>query len=316
VDDVGKVGIALGIAPLTVEEQATTFATLADGGVYHAPHVIAKITKNGVNVPVKVKWHRVLTPAETADVNWALSFDTIYGTGYPNAVLNPARPTIGKTGTTDVAQSAFFIGALPGQYSLAFGMFTNSQNNVKGGQTLDILPSIGGAGGGYGGAWPATMWRLAMTRLLAGGHEPVAQLAPLNLTGFNKWVQVVKQKPKCNQPGQQGGGGNNGPGNGNGHGHHLGIFLPQDGKPKCTGPSPSTSPSPGPTYTPSPTPTPSGFSSPPPTPSPTPSPPTGPAKHAPIRRSAAGTPSLTLSALLPRAAFVKPACVPATTGLA
>jgi membrane peptidoglycan carboxypeptidase len=40
-DDVGKIGIALGIAPLTVEEQATFFATLANNGVYHTPHMIA-----------------------------------------------------------------------------------------------------------------------------------------------------------------------------------------------------------------------------------------------------------------------------------
>jgi len=316
VDDVGKVGIALGIAPLTVEEQATTFATLANGGMYHAPHVIAKMTKNGVTVPLTVEKHRVLTPAEAADVAWALSFDTIYGTGVPNAVLNPARPTIGKTGTTDVAQSAFFIGALPGQYSMAIGMFTNVQNNVKGGETLDVLP-YRGTGGGFGGAWPATIWQLAMTNLLAKKHMPIAQLQPLNLVGFKKWVQVVKPKP-CKQPGQQGGGGNNGPGNGNGHGHGAKLTA-LTGKPKqkCTSPSPSpspsTSPSPGPSTTPSPLPT--------PTPSPSitasPSPPTGPAKpaNAPIRKSAVGTPSLTISALVPRPAFVNPTWVPATTGL-
>ena len=52
-DDVGKIGIALGIAPLTVEEQATTFATLADNGVYHTPHVIAKITRGGRECPAQ-----------------------------------------------------------------------------------------------------------------------------------------------------------------------------------------------------------------------------------------------------------------------
>ena len=37
--------MALGIASLTVEEQATTFATLADDGEYVTPHVIAQITE-------------------------------------------------------------------------------------------------------------------------------------------------------------------------------------------------------------------------------------------------------------------------------
>jgi len=314
VDDVGKVGIALGIAPLTVEEQATTFATLANGGMYHTPHVIAKMTRNGINVPLKVSKHRVLTPAQAADVDWALSFDTVYGTGVPNAVLSPPRPTIGKTGTTDVAQSAFFIGALPGQYSMAVGMFTNSQNNVKGGQTLDVLP-YRGTGGGFGGAWPATIWQLAMTRLLAAGHKPIAQLAPLNLNGFKKWVQVTKPKPKCKQPGSPGGG-NGGPGNGGGKGHHHGILAVQFGKATCPSPSPSpsTSQSPGPTTTPSPTPSPSGL----PSPTISPSPPAGPAKpaKAPARKSTAGTPSLTIAAMLPRPPFTKPIWIPATTGLA
>jgi len=317
VDDVGKVGIALGIAPLTVEEQATTFATLADGGVYHTPHVIAKITLNGQNHPIKVTKRQVLTAAQAADVDWALSFDTVYGTGVPNAILNPPRPTIGKTGTTDVAQSAFFIGALPGQYSLAVGMFTNVQNNVKGGQTLDILP-YHNAGGGYGGAWPATIWQLAMTRLLARSHMPIAQLAPPNVIGFQKWVQATAPKPKCPQNGGPGQG-NNGPGNGNGHGHHHVMFAAPFGKTKCTSPSPNptNSPSPGPTTSPSPPPTPTTSPSPPPTPSPSP-PGTFPAKpaNAPRRKSTSGTPSLTISATLPEPAFAKPMWVPTTTGLA
>src|SRR5260370_1126667 len=73
---VGQVGLALGIASLTVEEQATTFATLANNGVYVTPHVIAQITDNGNNVPLKIKRRQVLNPAQAADVNYALSADT------------------------------------------------------------------------------------------------------------------------------------------------------------------------------------------------------------------------------------------------
>ena len=58
----GETGIALGIASLTVEEQATTFATLANRGNYHTPHVIAKITRNGQSIPIKVVHSIVLTP--------------------------------------------------------------------------------------------------------------------------------------------------------------------------------------------------------------------------------------------------------------
>src|SRR5262249_30589761 len=65
-NDVGKIGIALGIAPLTVAEQAATFATLANDGVYNTPHMIASITQNDGNLPItrKVITHRVLNPAQ------------------------------------------------------------------------------------------------------------------------------------------------------------------------------------------------------------------------------------------------------------
>jgi len=202
---VGQVGLALGIASLTVEEQATTFATLAAGGEYVTPHVIAKITRaNGSVVPLKITRRQVLTAAQAADVDAALSADTSPGgTAFPNGVLTPERPTIGKTGTTDVAQSAFFIGAIP-QYSLAVGMFTNSQNGKPGGQTLDGLPSVNGVGGGFGGAWPTTIWRTFMQNEFGG--LPIMPLPTPDFVGFSKWVQVPAQpkpKPKPNQNQQQ-----------------------------------------------------------------------------------------------------------------
>jgi membrane peptidoglycan carboxypeptidase len=182
---VNQVGMALGIASLTVEEQATTFATLANNGVYVTPHVIAQIAQaDGSTIPLKLTHREVLTPAAAADVDFALSFDTQSGgTAFPNAVLNPERPTIGKTGTTDQAQSAFFIGAIP-QYSLAVGMFTDLQT-----QTLNGLPDRGGNGGGFGGAWPATVWQNEMQDNFAS--LPVDQLATPDYTGFTKWNQVT-----------------------------------------------------------------------------------------------------------------------------
>jgi membrane peptidoglycan carboxypeptidase len=194
-DKVGQVGMALGTASLTVEEQATTFATLAADGQYATPHVIAQITEDGNNVPLKIMKRQVLTPAQAADVDYALSFDTINGTASANGQLDPFRPTIGKTGTTDQAQSAFFIGAIP-QYSFAVGMFTNSQNEVQGGETLNVLSSINGQLGGYGGAWPTTIWATYMQDEFAG--LPVLQLPTPDYFGFTKWDQVPVQhkKPK------------------------------------------------------------------------------------------------------------------------
>jgi membrane peptidoglycan carboxypeptidase len=149
-----QIGIALGQAALTVGEQANTFATLANDGEYNTPHVIAKIIHGTSLVPSKVTHHEVLTPAEDSDVDYALSFDTTEGTG-TNAAMSPPRPIIGKTGTTNTAQSAFFLGAIP-QYSLAVGMFTNDQNA----STASNAQTLNGVGGlaGYGGDWPAIIW--------------------------------------------------------------------------------------------------------------------------------------------------------------
>ncbi len=303
---IGETGIALGIASLTVEEQASTFATLANRGVYHTPHVVAKIIRNGQPIRIKVEHRRVLTPKQTADVDWALSFDTNSNSGYTgtgtNAVLSPYRPTIGKTGTTDSSQAAWFLGALPSQYAMAVGMFTADPSNKS--QTLAILPYRGGWAGGYGGAWPATIWQIYMTKLLAMSHKPIAQLDPLNVTGMSKWIlakPLPQKKPKCKFV--------FGNGNGNGHGH--GKW--KGGGRVCPSPNPSPSGFPTPNPTPSglPSPSPSGFPSPSVSPSVSPSGgfPANPASataaqslsgHTPTRKHAASTPSLIAVATLPQ----------------
>jgi membrane peptidoglycan carboxypeptidase len=259
-----QVGLALGIASLSVEEQATMFATLANGGVYVTPHVIAQITENGNIVPLKITRRQVLSPAEAADVDFALSADTQPGgTAYPNAVLNPQRPTIGKTGTTDAAQSAFFIGAIP-QYALAVGVFTNHQNGSKtDSQSLNGLASVNGQGGGYGGNWPATIWQTYMQNEFAS--LPIAQLpAPdfncCTMSGapFVKWNQVPNQPPKPRRHHDQNQNQNPNPGSSCGPHHHHGQPCPGP-VPTGGGPSPSSSGSPSPSPRPTlPSPTPTG----------------------------------------------------------
>jgi membrane peptidoglycan carboxypeptidase len=81
-----------------------------------------------------------------------MSFDTINGTGTA-AAMSDGRPIIAKTGTTDNARSAFFIGAIP-QYALTVGIFTDEQSDPN--QTLNNLG--GNVGGGFGGYWPARIW--------------------------------------------------------------------------------------------------------------------------------------------------------------
>ncbi|MGE5289932.1 MAG: transglycosylase domain-containing protein [Micromonosporaceae bacterium] len=163
---VHQTGIAIGIASLTAQEQATTFASFANNGTYVSAHVIKKLfDSHGNRVPLKITRMRVLSPGEAADTDYALSQDTVYGTA-TNAAMTDGRQIIGKTGTTERGQAAWFVGAIP-QYSAAVGMFTNKQS-----QTLN------GVGGlpGYGGEWPAKIWHTFAEEVFAG--LPAEQFPP------------------------------------------------------------------------------------------------------------------------------------------
>ena len=117
-----QAGTALGQASLTVEEQATTIATLADNGVYHSPHVIKKIIVGNSVSPAKVTERTVLTPNQAADVDWALSADTTAGGTAAGLGLTNGQPIIAKTGTTNLSQSAFFMAATT-RYAMADALF-------------------------------------------------------------------------------------------------------------------------------------------------------------------------------------------------
>jgi membrane peptidoglycan carboxypeptidase len=171
-----EVGTALGQASLTVGEQASTFSTLADNGMYVTPHVILEIQQQKPNALMsttmaKVQHRMVLTPDEASDVDYALSFDTKPGGTAATAGLPDGRPIIAKTGTTNLSQSAFFIGSIP-QFTLAVGMFTNQQGcpskvpgcssvsaSAAGAPPAGIQTLYGLAGlQGYGGQEPASIW--------------------------------------------------------------------------------------------------------------------------------------------------------------
>ena len=167
-----EAGVALGQASLTVGEQATMLATIDDNGVYHAAHVITSITQNSVPTPITVISYPVfssdsaLNAEEATQVQYAMSEDTAsYGTA-PTAGLSNGQEIIAKTGTTNTAQSAFFIGAIPSQ-ALAVGIFTDKSD--------ESLPAdLGGnSQGGYGGTWPASIWHTyAENEFVPLGIEP------------------------------------------------------------------------------------------------------------------------------------------------
>ena len=214
-----QAGVALGQASLTVGEQATMLAAIDDNGVYHDAHVITQITQNNAPpTPIKITSYPVfssnpvLNTDEATQVQYAMSQDTApYGTA-PTAGLSNGQEMIAKTGTTNTAQSAFFIGAIPSQ-ALAVALFTNQQG--KGAESLDGLG--GNSQGGFGGTWPAAIWHTYAqdeNEFIKLGIEPFT--TPV-FTG-TPWNQVppgmrqVAQKHKKQDHRQNGQNGNqNGP---------------------------------------------------------------------------------------------------------
>jgi membrane peptidoglycan carboxypeptidase len=226
-----EAGVALGQASLSVLEQASMLATIDDGGVYHSAHIISSIGHNNQNsapsIPVKVTSYPVFSSNPTVNVNlasqvqYAMSKDDApYGTA-PGAGMSNGQEIIAKTGTTDSAQSAFFIGAIPSQ-ALAVALFTNEQGSEQGKakQTLDLLGGL--SQGGMGGTWPAAIWHTyAEDQFVPLGVEPF----PTPVFTGATWNQVP---PGLRNVGNDHKGhhhhhGGNGDGNGNGNGNGGGF---------------------------------------------------------------------------------------------
>jgi membrane peptidoglycan carboxypeptidase len=239
---VGQVGLALGTASLTVNEQTTMLSTIDDNGLYHAAHIVEYWQRpSGPEDKPTVATHQVLTPQEDSEVQYAMEMTTVDGTGTAAAYGLNYRPIIGKTGTTTNSHSGFFLGAIP-QYSLVVGMFTESQNPDS---PQSLIPL---GGGGFGGARPAGIWN---TIALAEFNDlPVETFQTPVFTG-EKWNQVgnlpkkkkAKKKTHCSSQA---------------HGRHASPASPPS---PCVSPTPTAlpttaSPSPSQSLTASPTPSP------------------------------------------------------------
>ena len=105
----GLGGLTLGVTPL---EMAGAYATLASGGIRHRPTGIERVvfpdgkSENLANS----KGKRVLTDGEAYEVTNVLHQNVLGGTG---TRANYGCPAAGKTGTTDEAKDAWFVGYTP-----------------------------------------------------------------------------------------------------------------------------------------------------------------------------------------------------------
>jgi membrane peptidoglycan carboxypeptidase len=150
-------------------EMAAAYATVADGGVYHAPtfidHIVDRsgsVIYTGASPP-----RQVFSPQVAAEATVALQAVVQYGTATEAALYN--RPVAGKTGTTENSVDAWFNGFTP-----------QMETTVWMGNLQAEVPMYGviGVGEVYGGTVPAHTWHDYMAQVLAG--SPVVPFMPPN----------------------------------------------------------------------------------------------------------------------------------------
>jgi membrane peptidoglycan carboxypeptidase len=204
----GEAGLALGIQSMTVQEQTSMIATLADNGLYHQAHIVKYWQHAGVGQAPqtpKVQSHQVLTPQQAGDVQYAMEGTTTLqgatATGHVTYGAQTPGVVIGKTGTTTGSKQGFFIGATT-KYALVVGMFVDqpgAKENVN-----NSLASLGG--GGFGGTYPANIWNsMAMATF---PQNPTTFTTTPDTTGQQQWNllgTVPKAPKKCDQQNQPGG---------------------------------------------------------------------------------------------------------------
>lgn len=110
---------------LTAVEQAGALATLADGGVYHAPHVIGRLVQAGTRIAPRVTRRRVLSPAQEVVVDGLLSGGVPLFASGPSGSLSPSVSVPGNFGA-GAGAPYWFSGAGP-DYSMSVGLFAGSQ---------------------------------------------------------------------------------------------------------------------------------------------------------------------------------------------
>jgi penicillin-binding protein 1A len=165
-------------------EMAAAYGTLATGGrAVHPVPVISVLDADG-----EVLWQaqptpeQVVAPEVAAEATDILQEAVQYGTG--NAA-NIGRPQIGKTGTDDDHDNAWFVGAIPQLAAAVWVGFHEGQIPMEPPRTRITV---------FGGTWPAQIWRnlmLAATADLAEEPFPTPEVTYVSV------AVDVTQQPAC-----------------------------------------------------------------------------------------------------------------------
>ncbi|QBI56722.1 transglycosylase domain-containing protein [Streptomonospora litoralis] len=154
--------IALGTYRVSALDQAAGFATFANGGVHMPQHMITKVTNAEGDVvepedAAKLESGTQAFSRQTAiDATYAMT-QVVENGGGESAALPDGRPVAGKTGTSNSAKSAWFVGFTP-QLSTAVGLSRDDGKKL-------VIPGVEAI---YGGTTSAKIWKTYMTEAMKG----------------------------------------------------------------------------------------------------------------------------------------------------
>jgi penicillin-binding protein 1A len=135
-------------------EMASAYGTLATGGRHVDPVPVESV----VAPDGKILWQaspeptQVVSPEVAAAANDILQDVVLQGTG---TAANLGRPQIGKTGTDDNHDNAWFVGAVPQLSAAVWVGYHEGQIPMEPPRTRITV---------FGGTWPAQIWRLLMQK--------------------------------------------------------------------------------------------------------------------------------------------------------
>jgi len=186
VEMVASPSVSLGSASPHVIDLANAYATFAANGVYAKPFIINEVQgpNKGILYQGRIQAQEVFKKDVMADLTYALSKATSSGTA---AVVGArvARPTAGKTGTSNDNASAWFNGYTP-EVAASVAFYRDDAT-----QTLN---GIGGLTSVTGGSFPARIWAEFVKKYLA--KAPVQQFPEPAFIGGSEPISYINAVPE------------------------------------------------------------------------------------------------------------------------
>ncbi len=157
--------VALGVSEVTLLDMTGAYAGILNGGTSVKPYGLVKLTLNGDKQPLATQdggmGQRVISQYSAGELMYMMSQVIESGTGV-RAKL-PDRQAAGKTGTTQEARDAWFVGFTA---DYVVGVWLGNDDNT---------PLTGVTGGGL----PADIWRETMVRIDQGlPPRPLPMIVP------------------------------------------------------------------------------------------------------------------------------------------